>query len=142
MAMLAGQIRALSLVIIRQGQRFLVCPGQDPVSGRKFYRLIGGGIEFGETSLAALKREISEELAVELINYRYLGAVENIFQYNGQTGHEICFIYSADFADKANYQRESLPILDTPDGAASWLEVSLENMALIKPDGALDLLGK
>lgn len=140
--MLPDKIRILALVIIQRNNQVLVTPGQDPITGRVFHRLVGGGVEFGETSLEALQREIREELGVSLTDYRYLGVSENIFTYNGQSGHEVCFIYSASFEDEANYQREVWPILDCLDGNAVWIDMTPENLALIKPDNAMCLLQK
>lgn len=135
-----GEIRALAVVVIRRGQQILACPGFDPNGNRQFYRLIGGGIEFGEESLVALKREIAEELGVELTNYRYLGVLENIFTFKNQPGHELCFIYSAEFADENNYQREVFPILDSSEHAASWFDYNQDNALMFKPEGAIDLM--
>ncbi len=56
------QIRALVLGLIRKGDRILVAEGYDSVKQEFFYRSLGGGVEFGETSLEALKREFQEEI--------------------------------------------------------------------------------
>jgi ADP-ribose pyrophosphatase YjhB (NUDIX family) len=140
MGMSEGKIRVLSLVIIKKDSKVLVCPGFDKNKDERFYRLIGGGVEFGEHSLSALKREIKEELDVELANYVLLSVLENVFMYEGRAGHEVCFVYSASFKDKANYQRESFKILDCKDGQeAVWLDLSKEVHAVIYPSGAEDI---
>lgn len=54
--------------------------GTDSVTGETFHRLIGGGIEFGETAEAALRREFAEELGVTLGSVELLEVVENIFE--------------------------------------------------------------
>lgn len=59
-----------------------------------YHRLIGGGVELGETHRAAVQREVSEELAATIRDLRYLGVVENIFQIDGVAGHEIVFVYT------------------------------------------------
>lgn len=59
-----------------------------------FHRLIGGSVEFGETHRAAVEREASEELSATIRDLRYLGVVENIFQIDGEAGHEIVFVYT------------------------------------------------
>ncbi|MGE5426110.1 MAG: NUDIX hydrolase [Bacillota bacterium] len=85
-------IRGLSLGIIRKGNKILVSPGYDKSKGESFYRPLGGGIEFGETSEEALKREFMEEISAELKDCRLITVVENIFTYEERKGHEICFI--------------------------------------------------
>ena len=51
-----GEIRVLALGIVRQGDRVFISEGYDPVKQQTFYRALGGGVEFGETSLEALQR--------------------------------------------------------------------------------------
>ena len=50
-------IRPLSVAVIRKGRSFLAIPGYDTKKKKHFYRLPGGGIEFGERADEALKRE-------------------------------------------------------------------------------------
>ncbi len=59
-----------------------------------FHRLIGGGVERGETHEEALRREVQEELQADIVDLTFLGVVENIFRYNGELGHEIVALYS------------------------------------------------
>jgi hypothetical protein len=37
-----------------------------------------------------------------------LGVLENIFIYDGEQGHEIVFVFDAEFADKSLYQLEEI----------------------------------
>jgi 8-oxo-dGTP pyrophosphatase MutT (NUDIX family) len=67
---------------------------------------MGGGVDFGETSFEALKREFQEEIQAELKNIRYLGCLENIFTFNGKPGHEIIQLYECDFVDPTYYEFE------------------------------------
>jgi len=139
--MLPGSVRPLALVIIKKDNRILVCLGRDDVKNEDFYRLIGGGVEFGEKSSTAIIREIKEELAAELKDLKLLTVLENIFTFNGQAGHEICFIYEAAFVDETNYQRESYPILGSDKGAvAVWMEINQENLKKLFPVGLAELL--
>ena len=67
---------------------------------------MGGGIEFGERSEEALKREFLEELGIEIEIDKYLGISENIFEFNGRKAHELVLMYRINIKDedyKENY---------------------------------------
>ncbi|MFA6417137.1 MAG: NUDIX hydrolase [Patescibacteria group bacterium] len=129
-----GRIRGLAVALIRQGNKILVSPGHDDIKGTDFYRLLGGGIEFGETSEQAIKREIHEELNAELENLKLLEVAENIFIYNNQAGHEIAFIYEAEFVDKSLYQQDSFKIIDGGEEfEAIWVEINESNSDKLFP---------
>jgi 8-oxo-dGTP pyrophosphatase MutT (NUDIX family) len=140
------RIRTIALCVFRQGDRILVNESQDSVKDETFYRPLGGGIEFGERGEDAARREIMEEIGAAIINVRYLGALENIFVYEGKPGHEILLIFEADLVDRALYQRELLegeahkkePI------RASWQPMSRfeHGEAPLYPHGLLELLRK
>ena len=78
-----GEIRVLALGMIIDGDRIFISEGYDPVKQQTFYRAMGGGVDFGETSRDALQREFQEEIQAELTNIRYLGCLENLFVFNG-----------------------------------------------------------
>lgn len=117
-----ARIRVVALGLIQQGDRLLVAAGYDPVKQRRFYRALGGGVEFGESSLEALKREFWEEIQAELINIRYLGCLESFFVYNGQPGHEVIQLYRCDFADPRLYHAERLLVKESTGetAEATW----------------------
>ena len=83
------QIRALAICIFSHNGKILVFEGYDPLKDEIFYRPLGGGIEFGERSEEAIHRETMEEIDAEVKDLVYLGALENIFVFNGEPGHEI-----------------------------------------------------
>ena len=120
-----GEIRVLALGVILQGDRIFISEGYDPVKHQTFYRAMGGGVDFGETSLAALKREFQEEIQAELTNIHYLGCLENIFTYNGQPGHEIIQLYKCDFVEPKLYQLEKLVFTEGErQKTALWVDIS------------------
>jgi 8-oxo-dGTP pyrophosphatase MutT (NUDIX family) len=120
-----NQIRVLALGLIRDGDRTFVAEGYDSVKQQTFYRALGGGVDFGESSCNALQREFQEEIQAELTNIRYLGCLENIFTYNGQPYHEILQVYQCDFVDPTFYQLDPIVF---PEGdrkkRALWLDIS------------------
>jgi 8-oxo-dGTP pyrophosphatase MutT (NUDIX family) len=119
------QIRVIALGLIRNGNSTFLSQGYDPVKETTFYRAMGGGVEFGETSLEALKREFQEEIQAELKNIRYLACLENIFTFNGKPGHEIIQLYECEFVDPKFYQLEKFTFSEGDrQKTALWVEVS------------------
>jgi ADP-ribose pyrophosphatase YjhB (NUDIX family) len=104
------KIRPIAICVFRQGDRILVHEGEDTVKGCSFARPLGGGIEFGESSQAAVVREIQEELGAEITDVRLLGVVESTYTYQGKPGHEIVFVYDGRFADATFYQQDTLTV--------------------------------
>lgn len=102
------RIRVLALGLIRDGNRIFISKGYDLVKQETFYRVMGGGVEFGERSCDALQREFQEEIEAELTNIKYLDCMENIFMFNGEQRHELIQLYKCDFADPKFYQIEEL----------------------------------
>ena len=103
-----GKIRLIALGLIKDSDRLFLSRGFDPIKNKTFYRAMGGGVDFGETSLDALKREFIEEINAEITNIKYLECLENIFTYNGTPGHEIIQLYRCNFVDKKFYEIEEI----------------------------------
>src|SRR5689334_23480140 len=108
-----SQIRPLAVCVFRREDRLLVIEANDQVKGETFYRPLGGGIEFGETSSDAITREVREEIGAEITDLKYLGALENIFTYNGERGHEIVQIHDGRFLDESLYLAARIRAVDS-----------------------------
>ena len=121
----SGEIRVIALGLIRDDERIFISEGYDPVKQDTFYRALGGGVDFGETSLEALQREFQEEIQAELTNIRYLCCIENLFTFNGKPGHEIIQLYQCDFVDPKLYQIERTVFAEGDrQKAALWVEIN------------------
>jgi 8-oxo-dGTP pyrophosphatase MutT (NUDIX family) len=139
-----GRIRPLALCVMSQNGQYLLADGYDPVKDEQFYRPPGGGIEFGETSCEAVKREIDEEMGITLTNVHRCGVLENIFTFEGQPMHEIVFILDADPVDQSIYERDELTGRDS-DGrqfTCHWVDIHTvdPDFPPIYPDGLAELL--
>lgn len=77
--------------------------------GEAFWTFPGGRAEFGEPAAATLKREMREELDVEIEVVRLLWFVENFFVYAGKNYHEIALYFLMQFPAVSKYITESGP---------------------------------
>ncbi|MEV7094696.1 NUDIX hydrolase [Amycolatopsis sp. NPDC051045] len=134
-------IRPLALAVIWRGDALLVFDGRDDFKDETYYRPLGGGVEFGESSKDALKREFLEELGAEIEVGKQLGVLENVFTWRDRPGHEIAFLYDARFTDESFYGREEMKILDDP-ATARWVDVRhfRDGSKILYPHGLVDLL--
>ena len=67
-------------------------------SGRDLWIVPGGGVEFGESLEEAVKREILEELGIEIDNLEFLTFKEAVFpEFNY---HTVIFFYQAESDQK------------------------------------------
>jgi ADP-ribose pyrophosphatase YjhB (NUDIX family) len=146
--MISENIRPLAIGIIWRNEEMLVHEIEDPTTGEIFYRPVGGGVEFGETSDEALVREFREELAIEIENLQLVGTIENLFTFNEQQCHQIEFIYTVGFVDDSLYSKDHMVGEDggvndkTITYRTNWM--SLDEFGStgerLVPDGLIDLL--
>ena len=128
-------------VFMHQG-RVLVHQVENESSGETWYIPPGGGIEYGESSLEALKREIREEFGWSTRDERLIGASESFHTINGKQEHEIVFIYFATPVDDAVLEENEFLVLEE-DGRKqlyTWknFETLKKTGSLLYPKGLLE----
>jgi len=139
-----NRIRPIALCVFLNNNRILVFEGRDSIKGDTYYRPLGGGIEFGENSQVAVRREIMEELRSDIEDLKYLGMVENIFTVNGRPGHEIVLIYDGVLKMSGLYEQAEMEVTEA-DGEivrALWknLDEFGEGKSILYPTGLLEML--
>lgn len=110
---MAKRIRPIALGLIEHQGHIFVSQGEDPKTKESYYRCLGGGIDFGETSQTALTREFEEEVQAELTDIEYVTCLDNIFTFNGKPSHELIQLFRARFVDDSFYQlNEKFPLVE------------------------------
>ena len=135
--------RPVALGVIRVDDELLVFRGYDRSKNQTYYRPLGGTIEFGEHSEAAVRRELREELNVSVVLTRLLGVIENAFTVNGEPGHEIDFIYEVSVADIDRLRAGPIVAVEA-DGSpitCLWRPIAaFTSSEPLYPPGLLDML--
>jgi 8-oxo-dGTP pyrophosphatase MutT (NUDIX family) len=139
-----NQIRPIALCVFHHHDRILVFEGHDKVKDEIFYRPLGGGIEFGEKGEDAVRRELKEELNVEITDLKYLGMLENIYTFNGGSYHEVVMIYDGTLTEARLYEQEMIlgKEANGDDIRAMWkaLDEFGEGKLILYPPGIMDML--
>ena len=135
-------IRPRAICLFRRGDSILVSFGLDPRTGGRYARTLGGAIEFGERAEDAIRREMREELGVEIRDPHLLGVLENIFEIEGRRHHEVIFVFDAALANPTLYEHAELPVDESACIApARWMPIDGFGDELpIYPRGVIDLL--
>jgi len=82
-----------------------------------YYYIPGGRVNLYEIAEDAIKREIKEELRIDVRVNRMLWSSENFFveETNGETFHELAFYFLLDLVDTTVFERSS-PFILKEDG--------------------------
>ncbi len=133
--------RVLALGLLLHRDHVLLAEAYDEKKDEplRFYRLIGGGVDFGEHAADAVVREHLEEFGLHVEVLAPLGVVENLFEYEGRPRHEIVFEYVLRFAPGSEAaDLEPLRTLkgETPQ-VGRWVPLAeaLGGLYALKPDG-------
>lgn len=137
------RIRPKVVCVLRHAGRMLLIRATDPVDGRSFLIPPGGGVEFGELLDDAIRRELREELGLEVASPRRIGLLENVFRHAGREEHELVFVYVAECEDERMREAEDVEV--TENGlrmTASWISPAeiTANQWTVFPEGLLGLV--
>ena len=74
-----------------------------------YYYIPGGRVSLHESAENAIKREIKEELRIDVKVNRMLWIAENFFveETNGETFHEVAFYFLLDLVDTSIFERRN-----------------------------------
>lgn len=97
-------IEIITRVLIVHRKKILVCVSNDQLP---IYYLPGGHLEWGETLVDCLIREVKEETGFTIDHIRYLDFFENFFKHRGKNFHEINFLYKADLISDSPFKIKS-----------------------------------
>ncbi|MDR4498894.1 MAG: NUDIX domain-containing protein [Candidatus Scalindua sp.] len=86
-------IAASVAAIIECHNQILVCTRKfDPCRGKLCFP--GGFVDMNESAESALKREVFEELKIEISEMRYVGSFPNVYLYKHVEYHTLDFFFS------------------------------------------------
>lgn len=80
----------VSAIILDKSKKFVLI---HQIKDRNFWLLPGGRTEMLESTDSAIARELEEELGIKKCKRKLKIIIENFFQLNQQTYHELCFSY-------------------------------------------------
>lgn len=131
-------IRNIAVGLPVKDGHVLLSESFDRVRDLRFHRAVGGGIEFGETALAALRREFREELDVTLDDVAILGVLENIFTFEGAPGHEYVHVFAVHSAELDAVPLDAELVVLDEGSPVRW--VPLDTEVPVFPAGVVGLV--
>lgn len=130
-------VRVVAIGLLRHEDRLLVAEVRNDDGSVKGWRPLGGGVEFGETSAETLRREFLEETGFAIDVVGPPTVIENLYEHEGHTGHEIMFVYEITTSDPKAIARDRFVINENSQDV--WVEwVAVERFAAgerLLPDG-------
>jgi ADP-ribose pyrophosphatase YjhB (NUDIX family) len=115
------------LGLVWRGPELLAFEVTDSEGRTKGIRPLGGGIEFGETREQAMRREFREELACGATIVGPWHFIENIFEHEGNIGHQMMCVADVELDDRSIYEKDLIEFLEN-DGtvcSAGWFNPNL-----------------
>lgn len=82
--------------------------------GKDLYFLPGGHVDYNESAISALKRELFEEMNLQVENPKFIGALECSWNKKGDVYHELNLVYQVDV--------EKLSLNSPPQSSEPFIE--------------------
>lgn len=79
------------ILVNNKGEILLVKRKIDPKKG--YWDVPGGFVDFRETIEDSMKREVKEELGIDLSNIEYFMSTPDLYEYKGFTYNTLCFFF-------------------------------------------------
>jgi NADH pyrophosphatase NudC (nudix superfamily) len=105
------------VIVDGQGRMVVLVRGNEPGRGR--WDLPGGFVDPGDTAEEAIRREVREEVGLEVTAVRYLGSWPNVYEYGGVRYRtlDLGFVCEATGVEQARpMEREIEQVLLLPPG--------------------------
>lgn len=102
--------------------------------GDVFWSLPGGRAELGESAEQTLKREMREELEIDIEVVRLLWVVENFFVYDTKNYHELSLYFLMQFPESSQYMNQLGPYKCAEAGSDlifRWFSNTFEALAAL-----------
>jgi ADP-ribose pyrophosphatase YjhB (NUDIX family) len=123
------------VVIRRPGDGALLVSVDADAAGEPYERPLGGHAELGELAVDTARREVREEIGQDLCDLCLLTVLENVFELDGVSSHDIVFVFDARFANESAYDLDEHPRLDDPSGRlrVRWRPARATSPRLVPP---------
>lgn len=97
----------------------------------------GGFVDYNENLESALKREVLEELNIEITDWKYLGSFPNTYKYESVTYHTVDTIFTC------HYNEKNTPVANDEISEVVWVDdirsFSLDQMAFNSTKAAMSM---
>jgi ADP-ribose pyrophosphatase YjhB (NUDIX family) len=90
-------VAVAALVLRPDGHGLFIRRAKDPARGK--LALVGGFVDPGESAEGALRREVKEEVGLDLFDLRFLSSTPNDYHYHGTTYPVVDLIFLGRTAD-------------------------------------------
>ena len=115
--------------VFKCGDKILLHHGLD----KDHYTLPGGRVKEGESTVTALKREIKEEMGLDIEYVRPFSFIENFFEMDGKLYHELLVTHELKFKDESIYNKKIImPIEEEEKGKIEFVWYNVEDLDKIQ----------